>query len=603
MTLGKAYEKYGGAIMDFKKKQILTLSLMLSTLISNVHGTQQSVVRHHLGRDVDSSTAQVLASNPAKILEYRDQVQKLSDMSPEAYVATREKKPLAPVSEIVSTHEAHKELSRLNVTIPSSEHEEAASHLVSLGRKGFDDAHLYSVIELQTDADKKGFVDKQPSPSRIAAMAFFKKVSHKPSERELDVMAYIVNPDDVKISEPKPEEFQAALYLMDLTTPVVTNPTGNEIRAAAFLRAGVINNPSAPEVRAAAYLQDGVISKPTDTEVRATEALMAGPILKPNVDEVKAAEELIGIRVVPTVATVKAMMYFKLPKIRIAKPSPEIVKAAAYLLDPEKPVIKEPTPEYILAAEVLFEQVKMTNPTAADVKAMDFFMAKGIMPAPTEFEVKAGAYLIFGSPVIIANPKVEEIKATAYLLQTYPTDSISKPSADQVRATVYLQTTAWGMGGPGLRGVIASKPTPDQVNATVYLMTSQFGAKPYPKIYLAEIDAVLKGTTPSQKSLIAWFIQNSVGNIPGGIGEVLKSERGYQYFRFVPVAFDVMASKVAPCIFEAGKHGSPGTDGFRVFETDYPTGLKDGDQFVFESLAFDKLRPEAVSISKIAKPL
>jgi hypothetical protein len=471
--------------MNFKERQAFALVFMVSTLMASAsYGTQQSVVRHYLGRDVDSSTASIFVNDPRKLVEFRDQVQPLSDMPLEEYIKIKTKKPHAPVAELLHTHKVHQELSSLGINAPTSEHEEAASHLLSLGHKGFENSYLESVLELQTDPDKTGLVDKKPSTARIVAMAFFKKGAHKPTEPELDVMAYIVDPDDMKIKEPAPEEFQAAVYLLG----------------------GVMGKPSKTEVEAAAYLMAGPILKPTAQEVGAAEALLAGPILKPSADEVKAGEDLMHMRMRLSAATVAAILYFKLPAIRIAKPSPEFLNAAAYLLDPSAPVIEKPAPEEIQAAEVLLDRVKMTAPTAPEVRA------------------------------------------------------------------------------------------------TLILWNSQFGQKPYMGVDLPHIRAVTKGTTEAQKSLIAWFIQKTGGTIPGGVAEVLKSDFHYQYFRFVPVAFDVMASKATPCLFSAGNYGSTGTDGFRVFEKAYPTGLKEGEQFVFKELALDKARTDAVVITGIDKP-
>ena len=302
----------------------------------------------------------------------------------------------------MSTHNARQELGRLSIKVPTSEHEEAASHLLSLGHKGFENPYLESVLDLQTDPDKTGLIDKKPSTARIAAMAFFKNHKHKPTEHELDVMAYLVDPERVIIKDPKPEEFQAAIYLMDLHAPVIAKPMAAEIKAAAFLLDGVMNKLSKTKVEAAVYLIAGLILKPKAPEVVAAEVLLAGPILKPNVDEVKAAEELMRMGVPPTAATVAAILY--LPTIKIAKPSVEFLNAAAYLVDPLDPVIKKPTPEEIQAAEVLFDQVKMTTPTAPEVKAMSYFIQEGILPAPTVWEVIAAAYLMDGhSPYCQAN--------------------------------------------------------------------------------------------------------------------------------------------------------------------------------------------------------
>jgi hypothetical protein len=492
--------------MNFKTRQPFVLSLMVSTLIaSSGYATQRSVVGYHLGREVDSPTASTFLDDHAKFLEYKNEVQPLSDMPPGEYLKIKTSKPHAPVAELVSTHIARQELGRLNI-VPTSAHEEAASHLLSVAHKDFDTSYLESVIDLQTDPDKTGLVDKKPSTARITAMAFFKKESHKPSEPELDVMAYIMNPEDVKIKKPKPEEFQAALYLMDIHVPVIAKPTADEIQAAAFLLGGVMGKPSRTEVEAAAYLMAGPIPKPTAREVVAAEALLAGPILKPIADEVKGAEDLMRMHVPPTAATVAAILYFKLPTIRIAKPGPEFLKAAAYLLNPLDPVIEKPTPEEIQAAEVLLDRVKMTAPTAPEVRA------------------------------------------------------------------------------------------------TLILWASQFGQKPYVNASVPHIQAVSKGTTDSQKFLIAWFIQKTGGNIPGGVAEALTSDFHYEYFKFVPVGFDVMASKAATCLFSAGNYGSTGTDGFRVFKQAYATGLKEGEQCVFDTLVCDKARTDAVTITGIDKP-
>lgn len=491
--------------MNFKERQAFALVLMVSTLMASAsYGTQQSVVRHYLGRAVDSSTASIFVNDPRKLVEFRDQVQPLSDMPPEEYIKIKTKKPHAPVAELLHTHKVHQELSSLGINAPTSEHEEAASHLLSLGHKGFENPYLESVLELQTDPDKTGLVDKKPSTARIVAMAFFKKGAHKPTEPELDVMAYIVDPDDMKIKEPAPEEFQAALYLMDRHAPVIAKPGADEIKAAAFLLGGVMGKPSRTEVEAAAYLMAGSIPKPTVQEVVTAEALLRGPIPKPDAGEVKAAEGLMRMGVTLSAATVAAALY--LPTIKIAKPSVEFLNAAAYLLDPLALVIEKPTPEDIQAAEVLLDHVKMTAPTASEVRAA----------------------LILWSP--------------------------------------------------------------------------QFGEKPYMNHSVPHIQAVAKGMTEMQKSLIAWSIQKTGGKIPGGVAQALASDFHYQYFRFIPVAFDALGSKAASCLFGAGQHGSPGTDGFRVFSQAYPTGLAEGEQCVFEDFVPDKARTDAVSINGIGKP-
>ncbi len=491
--------------MNFKARQSFGLFLILSTLMaSSAYATQQSVISYHFGRNVDPSTAAVFVHDDAKFLEYKNQVQPLSDMPPEEYIKIKTKKPHAPVAELLHTHKVHQELSPLGINAPTSEHEEAASHLLSLGHKGFETPYLESVIELQTDPDKTGLVDKKPSTARIVAMAFFKKVAHKPTEPELDVMAYIVDPERVIIKEPAREEFQAALYLMDIHAPVIAKPGADEIKAAAFLLGGVMGKPSRTEVEAAAYLMAGPIPKPTAREVVAAEALLAGLILKPDAGEVRAAEGLMRMGVTLSAATVAAALY--LPTIKIAKPSVEFLNAAAYLLDPLALVIEKPTPEDIQAAEVLLDHVKMTAPTASEVKA------------------------------------------------------------------------------------------------TLILWSPQFGEKPYMNHSAAHIQAVAKGTTEMQKSLIAWSIQKTGGKIPGGVAQALASDFHYQYFRFIPIAFDALSSKAASCLFGAGQHGSPGTDGFRVFSQAYPTGLTEGEQFVFEDFVPDKARSDAVAITGIDKP-
>ena len=84
--------------MNFKRRQSLALGLMLSPLIANAgYSTQQSVVGYHLGRQVDPVTANAFVNNPKKLLEYKEQVQPLSDMSPKEYVKIKEDKPTVPV--------------------------------------------------------------------------------------------------------------------------------------------------------------------------------------------------------------------------------------------------------------------------------------------------------------------------------------------------------------------------------------------------------------------------------------------------------------------------------------------------------------------------
>jgi len=73
--------------MGFKIRRFLALGLMLTSLMASTgYATQQSVISYHFGRNVDPSTAAAFVHDDAKFLEYKNQVQPLSDMSPKEYI-------------------------------------------------------------------------------------------------------------------------------------------------------------------------------------------------------------------------------------------------------------------------------------------------------------------------------------------------------------------------------------------------------------------------------------------------------------------------------------------------------------------------------------